>query len=201
MLHRNLPVFSGIAYILRRRALNVREPLAQRGDNVARLIQAERGLRQVRDPVRVGQRHRRHFRRRPDYLCHRRCLAQRANHFVMIAMANQNQRIAFLGELHRLHMHLGDQRTRSIDHPQLPQFAVLAHFRRNAVGAVDDALALRHFIHAIDKDRALLLQFLDHEAVVDNFLAHINRPPKGLQRNPDNIDRAHHPSAEPPRLQ
>jgi len=41
MLHRNLPVFSGIAYILRCRTLNVREPLAQRGDNVARLIQAD----------------------------------------------------------------------------------------------------------------------------------------------------------------
>ena len=98
-------------------------------------------------------------------------------------------------------MHLGDQRTRSIDHAQLPQFARLAHFRRNAVGAVDDAFALGHFVHAIDKNCTLLLQFLNHEAIVDNFLAHINRSPKRLQRNPDNVDRPHHPSAESARLQ
>ena len=47
MLDRDLPVFRGIANILRRRTLNVREPRPQRCNNVARLIQAERGLRQV----------------------------------------------------------------------------------------------------------------------------------------------------------
>ena len=69
------------------------------------------------------------------------------------------------------------------------------------MGAVNDAFALRHFVHAIDKNRALLLQFLHHKAVVDDLLAHINRPPKRLQRNPDNINRPHHPGAESPRLQ
>ena len=69
------------------------------------------------------------------------------------------------------------------------------------MGAVDDALALGHFVDAIDKNRALLLQFLHHKAVVDDLLAHINRRPKGLERNPDNVDRPHHPGAESPRLQ
>ena len=201
MLHRDLPVFRGIANILRRRALDIRKPLLERRDNVPRLIQTERGLRQISNPIRIRQSHRIDFRRRADNLRHRRSLAQRANHLIVIAMPDQDQRIPFLGKFHRLHMHLGDQRTRSINHPQLPQLAGIAHFRRNSMRAINHALALGHFVDAVDKNRALLLQFLHDKAVVDDLFAHINRSPKRLQRNPDNINRPHHPSAKPARLQ
>src|SRR5256885_9322621 len=43
----HLAIFGGVADVLRRRALDVGEPLLQRRDNVFRLIQAESGLRQV----------------------------------------------------------------------------------------------------------------------------------------------------------
>jgi hypothetical protein len=67
--------------------------------------------------------------------------------------------------------------------------------------AVNHTLALRHLVHAVHKNRALVLQFLHHEPVVDNLLAHINRRPKCLQRDPDNVNGPDHPGAEPTRFQ
>jgi len=69
------------------------------------------------------------------------------------------------------------------------------------VRAINHAFALGNFVDAVDKNRALLLQFLHDKPVVDDLLAYINWPPKRLQRDPDNIDRPHHPGAESPRLQ
>src|ERR1700678_4053697 len=201
VLNSNLPILRGIADILRRRALDVGKALAQRGDNVARLIQAERGLRQVSYAVGIGQRYRRNFRGRADNLRHRWRLAESSNDLVVIAMANQNQRIAFLRKLDGLDVDLGDQWASRVDHPQLARLACLAHLWRNAVRAIDDALALGHFFNTVDKNRAFLLQLLDHKAVVDNFFAHINWASKSLERNADNINRPHHPGAESARLQ
>ena len=81
---------------------------------------------------------------RSDNLRDGRRFAQSADHFVVIAMADQDQRIAFLGELDGLDVDLGDQRTGGVNDAQA--CAVLlacADFGRNAVGAVDDALAVR----------------------------------------------------------
>ena len=69
------------------------------------------------------------------------------------------------------------------------------------MGAVNDALTVGHFVLAVDKDRALAAQFLDHKAVMDDLFAHVNRRPKCLQGNADHIDRPHHARAEPARLE
>ena len=81
--------------------------------------------------------------------------AQRALNLIVIAMADQHQRIALLGELDGLNMNLGDQRAGSVDHLQFPLPADLAHRRRNAVRAIDDARALGHLVDVVDKDGAL----------------------------------------------
>ena len=109
------------------------------------------------------------FRRSHD-LRHQWRFAQRANDFVVIAMANQDQRIAFLGELHRLHVNLGDQRTGRINDAQLALLAVLADLGRNAVRAVNHALAVGHLVHAVDKNRALAVA--------------VPRPQSGCGRSP-----------------
>ena len=65
---------------------------------------------------------------------------------------------------------------------------------------VDDPLAGGDFLHTIDENRPFGLEFLDHEAVVDDLLAHIDRWAESLQGNTNDIDGSHHPSTEPPRL-
>jgi len=66
---------------------------------------------------------------------------------------------------------------------------------------VDDTLTFRNLVYAIYENCTLLLQFFHHEPVMDNFLAHINWTPKSLERDPDDIDRSHHPGAKSTRLQ
>ena len=48
-------------------------------------------------------------------------------------MPDQDQRIAFLGELHRFYVDFCDQRARGIDHAQLAVKAGIANLRRHAV--------------------------------------------------------------------
>ena len=119
----------------------------------------------------------------------------------MIVVADQDQRIAFLGKLHRFHMHLGDQRAGGVDHAQAAPGAVLADLGRNSVGAVDHALAVGNFVLAVDEDRALAAQFVHHKAVVDDLFAHVDRGPERLQRDADDIDGPHHSGAKAPRLE
>ena len=44
-------------------------------------------------------------------------------------------------------------------------------------------------------------KFFDHKAVVDDLFADVDRRPKGLQGDADNIDRPDHARAEAARLQ
>ena len=136
-----------------------------------------------------------------DHLRHLGSLAQRAHNLIVIQVPDQDQRVAVLGKADRLHVHLGHQRTGRVDHPQQPQLGSLPHRRRNAVSAVDHALAVRHLVHVVHKDGALALQVLDHILVVHDFLAHVDRRPEGLQSDAHNVDGAHHARAESARLQ
>ena len=59
---------------------------------------------------------------------------------------------------------------------------------RDAMGAEDDALAGRDLVEALDKNRALVFQRLEHEAVVHDLMAHVERAPVGAQRAADGLD-------------
>ena len=98
-------------------------------------------------------------------------------------------------------MNLRDQRTGSVDYSQLPQLALLPDFGRNPVSAVNDALTLRNLRNAVHENGALLLELLNHKAVMDDLLTDVDRRPESFERDPDNIDGTHHSGAEPTRLQ
>ncbi len=84
-----------------------------------------------------------------------RRFAEGAFDLVVVAVADEHQRVALPGELDGLEMDLGHQRTGGVNHPQIAPFAALADCRGNAVGAVDDALAVRHIVDFMDEDGAL----------------------------------------------
>src|SRR5690349_17879808 len=69
------------------------------------------------------------------------------------------------------------------------------------MSAVNKALAVWDFINFINKDRALGFQLFHHVAVMDDLFAHIDRWPKGVQRNADNINGPYHSGAKTPGLQ
>ena len=65
----------------------------------------------------------------------------------MIAMTDEDQRIAFFGKLHRFYVDLCDKWTSRIYHTQTAFFAGVADFGRDAVGAVNYALAFGDFVN------------------------------------------------------
>jgi hypothetical protein len=72
-------------------------------------------------------------------------------------------------------MYLGYQRTGGIHYAQAASLGMVPFTRRHAMGAENDALALRHFVKVFDKDRAFPFERFEHEAVVYDLVTHIKR--------------------------
>ena len=199
--HRHLAVLRGIADVLRMRADDVGKLHLERMNDVARFVQAQRGLSQIGHAVRVRHLERLDLLGARNHLGHIRRFAQGALDLVVVAMADEHQRVALLGELHRLDVDLGHQRTGGVDHLQAAALAALADRRRNAVGRVDHALAVGHVVDFVDKDRALFRQLVDHIAVMDDLAANVDGRAEGFESDLDDVDRAHHAGAEAPWLE
>ena len=113
--HGYLAVFRGIADVLRVGAGDVREFELERVDDVARFVKAESGLRQIGDAIWIGDLKRLNFGDIRNDLGDFRCFAESAFDFVVVAMADEHQRIALLGKLDGLDVNLGDQRAGGVD--------------------------------------------------------------------------------------
>ena len=200
MLDRDLAIFGGIANILRGGTFDVGEFLLEGGDDVFGFVEAERGLGEKGDAVRIGNGERLYLLGIADYLGYERSLAESADDFVVVVVADEDEGITFLGELDGFDVDLGDERAGGIDHAQAAAGAVLADFGRNAVGALDDAFAVGDFVFAIDEDGALAAEFVHHEAVVDDFLADVDGRAEGLEGDADDVDGADDAGAEAARL-
>ena len=205
MLYRDLPVLGGVANILRVGTFDVGELAAQSFDDVFGFVEAQRCLSQIRYAIGIGNGQRIDLRRGSYDLSHGWSFAQSANGIplimglhegIVIAMADENERVAFFRELHGLHVDLRYQRAGGVDDAQSALFAGIADFRGNAVRAVNDAFAGGNFVHRIDKDGAFALELFDHKAVVNNLFADVNWRTEGLERDADDIDRPDDAGAE-----
>ena len=92
-------------------------------DDVARLVERERGLGEIGHAVGVGHLEGRDLSDIRDHLGRLRRFAQRAFDLVVVAVADQHQRVALLGELDGLDVDLGDQRAGGVNHLQIAAFA------------------------------------------------------------------------------
>ena len=68
---------------------------------------------------------------------------------------------------------------------------------RGGVRAEDHRDAIGNVVDLLDKDRALGLERIDHEAVVDDLVPDIDRYAIALDRPLDDLDGPVHPGAEP----
>ena len=102
-----------------------------------------------------------------------RGFAQRADHFIVIFVADKEDRVTLAGVPDCLHVDLGDQRTGGIDHLQLPLHRRGSDFRRNSMGAENDPTAARDFVEILDEDRSLLPQFTDDIFIVDDLTPYV----------------------------
>jgi hypothetical protein len=58
------------------------------------------------------------------------------------------------------------------------------------MGGEDDCRPFRHLIEFIDKQRAFGLKLFDHETVMNDFMADIDRPARDFERPLDNLNGA-----------
>src|SRR5580658_1154513 len=105
-------------------------------------------------------------------------------------MADQHQRITLLGELDRLNVNFGDQRTGGIDDFELAILRAAPDSRGNTMSAVDDTHAGGDLVDVVDEDCTLLRQFVHNKAIVDDLLADINGRPEGFKGNLHHINGA-----------
>jgi hypothetical protein len=71
-----------------------------------------------------------------------------------------------------------------------------AHRLRHAVRAEDHGVAIRHFVQFLDEHRAARAQVVHHEAVVHDFVAHVDRRAEGFDGALDDLDGAVDAGAE-----
>jgi hypothetical protein len=96
-----------------------------------------------------------------------------------------------------LAMHLGHQRAGGVEREQVAAGGGFGHRLGDAVGGEDHGcLGVRDFVEFLDEDRALGLEALDHIAIVDDLVAHIDRRSIEGEGALDRIDRSHHAGAE-----
>ena len=165
-----------------------REALAQAGDDRARLVDRERGLRDVGELLGVLDLERVDVLLGLDEHDVLGRLAHRALDLLVARMADEDDRVAVAGELHGLAVDLGHQRAGRVDRAQRAPLGLRVDGRRHAVGGEDRHRALGdRVVELLDEDGAALAQLLDHVLVVDDLLAHVDRGAVELERALDGL--------------
>ena len=129
-----------------------------------------------------------------------RQLAERADHFRMVRMPDQEDFAAALEMDRGLAVHLRDQRAGRVQREEIAGPGVGRNRFRNPVGRKHHRCVgiVGDFGEFLDENRALGLQAVDHIAVMHDFVADIDRGAVDRERPLDGVDGPHHPGAEAP---
>ena len=101
----------------------------------------------------------------------------------------------------RFDMDFGDKRTGCVQGKESSTVGLLGNQFWYAVSRKYDwSLRIRNFVQFIDKNRALSLQIFDDMAIMNNFVAHIDRRAVFLERKFDDLDCAIDTSAKTARF-
>ena len=120
--------------------------------------------------------------------------------FRMAGVADQHDRSALLHIALPLAMNFRDEGTGGIKDGQSKRGGFVLDGAGNAMGTEDRARAMRNLIQTLDKAGAFRLEALDNMAIVDNFMADIDRRPIFLERAFHDFDRANDAGTKSARL-
>jgi hypothetical protein len=180
---------------------DVRKPLLQHRDNLGGVVDRQRRLRYESEVVGIlrrkglgvfvglDQRH------RAD-----RQLPERADHFRMVGMPDQQDFAATLEMDRGLAVHLRDQRAGRVQREEIAGTGVRRDRFRNPVGRKHHRRVgiVGDFGQFLDKNRALGLQAVDHIAVMDDLVADIDRSAIDGKCPFHGVDRPDHAGAKAP---
>ena len=190
LLHRVLPVLGRVADVLARRTLDRREPFAEDLYDLVRLVDRQRGLREVREVVGIDDAKR---PRLGDVLHEDRSIRRlpgRSDDLLVAGVTDQHDGPVPLREPACLEVHLGHERTRCVEDRQPAGRGVLVYHRSDAVSREHDDGALGNLGLLVDEDRALALEIADHVRVVHDLLSNVDRGPVRLKGAFDGLDGA-----------
>ena len=171
----------------------------QRGDDLARLVDRQRRLRDVGEPRPRRELEAADVLDRLDEDGGLGRLAHRPDDLLVTRVADQDDRVAGGGVAPRLHVDLRDERARRVDDVVAQLAGAPVHGRRDPVRGVDDRRPLRHLRLVVDEDRAACLEVADDVRVVDDLLADVDRRPVVGERELDRLDGALDAGAVPAR--
>ncbi len=174
--------------------------MLERFHDLAGVIDAERGLRDRRDALgildfdgaRLAHAADQHHLARRD--------AQRALHFLVAGVADEDHGATLVVVFLDFEMDLGDERAGGVDNAQSAILGAIPFAGRDPMSAEDHALAGGNLVEALDKNRAFAFERFEHETVVDDLMAHVERAAVRAQRAADRLDRAIDAGAEAARL-
>ena len=86
--------------------------------------------------------------------------AHGADDFIVVAVADEEDGVAFACEPHRLQVHFGDQRACGVDHFQVARDGIGPDGGRNSVRAEDDARPFGYLGQLFDENGAAIAEFL-----------------------------------------
>jgi len=123
-------------------------------------------------------------------------LAKSPDHLRMTGVTYEEDMAAVLDQPLSLAMDFRDERTGRIHELQAPVARVGGNGLGDAVRRKNDRSVIRNLIKLRHKNRAHVLEPIDHEAVMDDLVAHVDRGAETLERKLDDLDRAVDAGAE-----
>ena len=157
-----LTVLGCVADVLRFGADDFRETLEETVHDIFGLVERKRGLSKIDDALGILDIQAIHVCNIRDERCIFRRFTERADHLIMILVADQNDGVTLPGELLGFQMDLGDQRTGRVDDFQAA-LARLGHVSRARISQILNLLYLAPdiqeqilFLPATERGRDLL---------------------------------------------
>ena len=168
----DLAVLGGIADVIARRILDIRELLTEHADGIHGLVHGQGGLGEPDQLGALGELQGVHIGLSIDQVDHVWGLARGAFHFLVSVVADQHDLVALTRKADDLMVHLGDQRAGGIQGIELQGASLLVHHRGNAMGGKHHVGAVGNFGGFIHEDHAALFKGGHHVLVVHDLLAH-----------------------------
>ena len=187
-----------VADVVSARPDDLREPSPEDVDDLARLVDRERGLREIGDTLGLIERQRFCIVGRLDeHGCVGR-LAEGALDLLVAVVADEDDSVPLAGEAAGFEVHFGDERTGAVDDVERAGGGAGVDRGRDAVGAEDEHRAVGYLGLAVDENGPVRLELAQHMLVVHDLFTYVNRRPEATERLPDRVNGALDPLRSTP---
>jgi hypothetical protein len=191
-----LPILRCVTNVIAGRPDDFGKALAEAGDNLLGVVEAEGGLREEGKLIRILDHKSIDGRDGIDNQGAVRSFAGCADDFLVVLMADENDGAFFASEFERFEMNFGDEGAGGVDDAERALLGFIAHGGRDTMSAEDKDGAGRDFGDGLNEDGAAAAELLDDVGVVHNFMVDVNRSTVGFESQFDDVHGADNAGTE-----